>query len=224
MENLIWMKNIVKKYNQGKENELTILKGISLNINKGEFVSIVGESGSGKSTLMNIMGALDTATSGTYYFEGVDVNDLKEAELTAMRNKKIGFVYQHFNLIPRMSAKANVEIPMMYSGMSRTDRTRRSMELLKLVGMDKRADHTSNELSGGQKQRIAIARALSNNPSIIFADEPTGALDIETTRMIMDLFHMLHKERGVTIVLITHSKEVAAESGRIITIADGQIV
>ena len=173
---------------------------------------------------MNMMGILDKPTSGTYLFEGKNTTTMTDMELINMRNQKIGYVFQNFNLIPRMSAKDNVEIPMMYAGMSRPERSKRSIELLKLVGMHERAEHMPNELSGGQKQRIAIARALGNNPSIIFADEPTGALDTKTGRMIMDLFHKLHEERGVTIVFITHLDSLAYETDRVLTISDGNII
>ena len=223
-EVIIEMNDITKSYNIGQENEIQILKGISLKVRKGEFLSIIGQSGSGKSTLMNMMGILDKPTSGTYLFEGKNTTTMTDMELINMRNQKIGYVFQNFNLIPQMSAKDNVEIPMMYAGMSRPERSKRSIELLKLVGMHERAEHMPNELSGGQKQRIAIARALGNNPSIIFADEPTGALDTKTGRMIMDLFHKLHEERGVTIVFITHLDSLAYETDRVLTISDGNII
>ncbi|MEE1057567.1 MAG: ABC transporter ATP-binding protein [Acutalibacteraceae bacterium] len=224
MEEIIKMNNIVKKYYIDTPNELEILKGVSFSVQQREFVSIVGESGSGKSTLMNIIGALDRPTSGEYLFEGKDIGSVNDRELSRIRNEKIGFVFQNFNLIPRMTAQKNVEIPMMYAGISRAERTKRAKELLELVGMEKRSNHQPNELSGGQKQRVAIARSLVNNPSILLADEPTGALDSQTGHMIMDLFHRLHKEHGMTIVLITHSQELAKETERIVTISDGMII
>lgn len=223
-KNLISMRNIIKRYYIGKPNELQILNGISLDINDGEFVSIVGQSGSGKSTLMNIIGALDRPTEGTYLLNGIDVSTLDDAELSRIRNKEIGFVFQTFNLISKTNAIKNIETPMMYSGMPRKKRLERTMELLEMVGMSDRAEHNPNELSGGQKQRIAIARAMANRPSILLADEPTGALDSKTGRMIMDLFHKLHREEHKTIVLITHSTELAQETQRIITISDGSII
>ncbi len=218
------MKNIIKRYYIGKPNELQILNGISLDVHEGEFVSIVGQSGSGKSTLMNIIGALDRPTEGTYLLNGVDISTLDDTELSRIRNKEIGFVFQTFNLISRTDAIKNVEMPMMYAGVPRKQRLERTMELLEIVGMSERAYHQPNELSGGQKQRVAIARAMANKPSLLLADEPTGALDTKTGRMIMDLFHKLHQEEGTTIVLITHSPELAEETQRMITISDGSII
>lgn len=226
MENktVIDLKNIIKKYYLGQPNELEILHGINLKVNEGEFVAIVGESGSGKSTLMNMIGALDRPTDGEYLLDGEDISSLSDAELSEIRNKKIGFVFQNFCLIPRTSALKNVEVPMMYAGVPRKERVKRAMEMLEMVGMDDRASHKPNELSGGQNQRVAIARAMVNNPSIILADEPTGALDSKTGRLVMDIFHKLHKEQHKTIVLITHSQELAKETERIITISDGNII
>ena len=221
---LIEMKGIIKKYYIGEPNELQILQGISLNIYEGEFVAIVGESGSGKSTLMNIIGALDKPTEGSYILDGIDVQNASEKEMNNIRNQKIGFVFQNFNLIGRNSALKNVELPMLYSGVNSKKRTERAMELLEKVGMADRYKHKPNELSGGQKQRVAIARSLANDPSIILADEPTGALDSETSRIVMDIFHELNKTQKKTIILITHSKELAEECHRIITIKDGAIV
>lgn len=221
---LIEMKDIIKKYYIGEPNELQILQGISLNIYEGEFVAIVGESGSGKSTLMNIIGALDKPTEGSYILDGIDVQNASEKEMNNIRNQKIGFVFQNFNLIGRNSALKNVELPMLYSGVNSKKRTERAMELLEKVGMADRYKHKPNELSGGQKQRVAIARSLANDPSIILADEPTGALDSETSRIVMDIFHDLNKTQKKTIILITHSKELAEEYPRIITIKDGAIV
>jgi len=221
---VIHMRDIVKTYYIGQPNELEILHGISLTVHTGEFVAIVGESGSGKSTLMNVIGALDRPTSGTYALDGEEVDTLDDAALSRIRNKKIGFVFQSFNLIPRVSALENVEVPLLYAGVPAKERRERAMELLSMVGMQDRADHQPNELSGGQNQRVAIARAMANDPAILLADEPTGALDSETSHLVMDLFHQLHEERGKTIVLITHSKELAAETERIVTLSDGRIV
>lgn len=220
---IIELKQIIKKYYIGQPNELQILNGIDLTVNQGEFISIVGESGSGKSTLMNIIGALDRPTSGRYLLEGMDISQMKDVQLSQVRNNRIGFVFQNFCLIPRTSALKNVEIPMMYAGLSRRERRERAEELLEIVGMKDRMRHKPNELSGGQNQRVAIARAMSNNPSIILADEPTGALDSKTGHLVMDLFHQLHQENHKTIVLITHSPELAKETQRIVTISDGSI-
>lgn len=221
---VIDMKDIIKKYYVGQPNELQILNGMTLQIFQGEFVSIVGESGSGKSTLMNIIGLLDKQTSGEYSLDGLDVKKIKDTQMSSIRNQKIGFVFQTFNLIPRTSALKNVELPMLYAGIKKSERTKRAKELLKMVGMEERMNHQPNELSGGQKQRVAIARAMANNPSIILADEPTGALDSKTGHMVMDIFHKLHEEQHKTIVLITHSQELAKETQRIVTISDGNII
>lgn len=218
------MKQIVKRYYENQPNELEILHGIDLQVYEGEFVAIVGESGSGKSTLMNMIGALDRPTEGTYILDGEDMGKIPDEKLSEIRNKKIGFVFQNFCLIPRTSAVRNVEVPMMYAGLSRKARRERAMELLEMVGMTERASHKPNELSGGQNQRVAIARAMVNDPAIILADEPTGALDSKTGHLVMDIFHKLHKEQHKTIVLITHSPELAKETERIITIKDGMIV
>lgn len=220
---IIECKNIVKRFYIGQPNELEILHGLDLTVNMGEFVSIVGESGSGKSTLMNILGALDRPTEGTYLLDGVDVGAGKDKQLSEIRNRQIGFVFQTYNLIARTTALSNVELPLLYAGVPKAERTRKAKELLELVGMQERMTHRPDELSGGQKQRVAIARAMANNPSIILADEPTGALDSKTGRVIMDIFHKLHEEQGKTIVLITHSGELANETERIITLRDGEI-
>ena len=218
---LIRMRGIVKRFYIGQPNELEILHGIDLDVKEGEFVSIVGASGSGKSTLMNMIGVLDRPTEGTYWLDGTDVQDALDDELSQIRNRKIGFVFQNFNLISRTNARKNVELPMMYAGIPQKKRTQRAEELLDLVGMADRMDHQPNELSGGQKQRVAIARAMANDPAIILADEPTGALDSKTGRMVMDLFHRLNREQGKTIVLITHNQELAAETSRVLTMRDG---
>lgn len=221
---MIHLENIVKRFYENQENELEILHGINLDIHEGEFVSIVGESGSGKTTLMNIIGILDRPTEGNYILDGISIADAKDRELSHIRNQKIGFVFQTYNLISRTTALKNVELPMLYAGVTKKERKERAQHYLEMMGMADRMTHKPDELSGGQKQRVAIARALSNNPSIILADEPTGALDSETGRNIMDIFHRLNYEQGKTIVLITHSKELAAETGRIVTIQDGQII
>ena len=221
---IIDMKNIIKRYFIGQPNELEVLQGINLDVYEGEFVAIVGQSGSGKSTLMNIIGALDRPTSGEYILDEVDVIKAKDSELSGIRNKKIGFVFQTYNLISKTTALRNVEMPMLYVGIGRKERQKRAEELMELVGMGDRMKHLPEELSGGQKQRVAIARAMANDPAIILADEPTGALDSETGRLVMDIFHKLHKEQGKTIVLITHSPELAEETERLITIKDGEIV
>ena len=222
--NIIEMKNIVKSFYIGTPNQLNILKNIDITIKEGEFVAIVGASGSGKSTLMNIIGALDRQTSGTYVLDDSNVEEVSDNGLSEIRNKKIGFVFQTFNLIPRSTALKNVELPMLYAGLSGKERLDRAENLLKLVGMEDRMEHVPNELSGGQKQRVAIARALANEPSIILADEPTGALDSATGRLVMDLFHKVHELEGKTIIFITHNYELAAETERIITLKDGKIV
>ena len=221
---LIEMKEIIKAYNIGLESEIEILHGIDLKIYEGESVAIVGESGSGKSTLMNIIGVLDKQTKGEYYLDGIDIKNAHEAEMNVIRNKKIGFVFQNFNLIGRTSALRNVELPMLYAGVPAEERTKRAKELLSKVGMESRMNHMPNELSGGQKQRVAIARSLVNNPAIILADEPTGALDSETSTMVMNIFNDLNKNQGKTIILITHSKEIAEQCPRIVTIKDGKII
>jgi len=221
---LIDMHGIIKRYYVGQPNELEILHGIDLQVYEGEFVSIVGESGSGKSTLMNIIGGLDRPTEGTYSLNDVDMCSAKDNEMSRIRNREIGFVFQTYNLIGRQTAQKNVELPMLYAGISAKERSKRAEELLKMVKMSERAKHQPNELSGGQKQRIAIARALANNPAIILADEPTGALDSETSRTVMDLFKELNTNLGKTVVLITHNRKLAEETGRILTLMDGRII
>lgn len=218
------LKGIVKKFYIGTPNELAALNGVDLTVREGEFVAIVGASGSGKSTLMNIIGALDRPTEGSYRLEDVDVVAAKDAELSKIRNQKIGFVFQTYNLIARTDAIRNVEMPMLYAGVPAARRAERAKELLSMVGMGDRMRHLPEELSGGQKQRVAIARAMANDPSIILADEPTGALDSVTGRKVMDLFHRLHEEQGKTVVLITHSLELAEETERIVTIKDGVVI
>lgn len=217
----IEMRGIYKRFYIGEPNELEILHGIDLDVYEGEFVSIVGASGSGKSTLMNLIGALDRPTEGSYVLDGTVIEDADDAELSEIRNRKIGFVFQNFNLIGRMNALRNVELPMLYAGLSQRLRTQRAKELLDMVGMSERIYHQPNELSGGQKQRVAIARAMANDPAVILADEPTGALDSKTGQMVMDLFRMLNEQQGKTIVLITHNLELASQTQRILTMRDG---
>ena len=221
---IIHLENIIKRFYVGQPNELEILHGINLSVYDGEFTSVVGASGSGKSTLMNIIGALDKPTEGQYTLDGVDVIAAKDEELSTIRNRKIGFVFQTYNLISRTTAIKNVEMPMLYKGMGRRERKERAEYLLEMVGMKERMTHTPDELSGGQKQRVAIARAMACDPAIILADEPTGALDSKTGRTVMDIFHKLNEESKKTIVLITHAPDLAEETGRIITLSDGNIV
>ncbi len=220
---IIQMRKIYKRFYIGQPNELEILHGIDLDVMPGEFLSIVGPSGSGKSTLMNLIGVLDRPTEGSYVLDGVTVSQAKDDQLSAIRNKSIGFVFQNFNLIARTNAQKNVELPMMYAGVSAVKRAQRAKELLAMVDMADRMNHQPNELSGGQKQRVAIARAMANDPAIILADEPTGALDSKTGRMVMDLFHRLNREQGKTIILITHNRELALETDRYVTMQDGRL-
>ncbi len=224
MSEIIRLENIIKRFYIGQPNELEILHGINLTVNEGEFVSIVGPSGSGKSTLMNLIGVLDRPTSGSYHLDGIDVDRAKDNELSDIRNRKIGFVFQTYNLIAKTNAIKNVELPMLYAGVSSRERHRRAKELMEMVEMSDRTKHLPEELSGGQKQRVAIARAMANNPAIILADEPTGALDSKTGRLVMDLFHKLNDEKGKTIILITHSQELADETDRIVSLRDGNVV
>ncbi len=224
LEKIIDMKDIVKRFYIGLPNELEILHGIDLQVMEGEFVSIVGTSGSGKSTLMNINGLLDRPTTGNYFLSGADVDTASDFELSQIRDKKIGFVFQNFNLIPRLSALKNVELPMLYNKVPPKERRERALELLRLVEMDTRANHNPNELSGGQKQRVAIARSMANDPDLILADELTGALDTKTGNTVMEIFHRLNKEQKKTFVLITHNMEVAQETKRIVTMSDGSFI
>ncbi len=218
---LIKMQDIWRTYEMGIE-QVHALRGVSLEVKKGEYVAIVGPSGSGKSTLMNIIGCLDTPTKGKYWLNGKLVSEMNDDQLAKIRNKEIGFVFQMFNLLPRATALHNVELPLIYAGVPASKRHEIAMKALEAVELSDRANHRPNELSGGQRQRVAIARALVNNPSILLADEPTGALDSKTSIEIMELFEKLHSE-GNTIIIVTHERDIAARAHRIITIRDGMI-
>ncbi len=221
-DKIIDLKNISKIYQMG-ETEVHALRNIDLDIHQGEYVALMGPSGSGKSTLMNIIGALDTPTSGTYYLKGSNVSEMEDDELAEIRNKEIGFVFQTFNLLPKLTALENVALPLVYAGIPKKERMQRAEEALKSVGLGDRLDHKPNQLSGGQRQRVAIARALVNNPSLILADEPTGNLDSKSSEEIMRLFDRLHAE-GNTIILVTHEPDIAEHSKRLIKLFDGKIV
>ena len=218
---MLKLKDIHKSYQQGSQ-EFPILKGIDLHVKEGDFLAIMGPSGSGKSTLMNIIGCLDKASSGTYHIEGTDVSELSDNQLSDLRNQKIGFVFQNFNLMPKLTACQNVELPLTYMKIPKKDRRERALEMLRLVGLEERSDFKPMELSGGQKQRVAIARALVTNPSFILGDEPTGALDTKTSVQIMDLFKQFNDE-GKTIVIITHEPEVAQLCKQTVILRDGNI-
>jgi putative ABC transport system ATP-binding protein len=220
---LIEAKGIKKVYRTG-DIDLCALCDVSLTINKGDFVAVMGQSGSGKSTFMNILGCFDKPTSGTYLLEGIDVGGLDRDALAAIRNKKIGFVFQGFNLLPRTSALENVELPMLYDGLSARERRQKAMSALKSVGLEGREGHHPNQLSGGQQQRVAIARALVNNAPIILADEPTGNLDTKTSAEIMELFVKLNTQSDITIILVTHENDISEYSRRVIRFLDGRVV
>ena len=220
---LIESRNLTKVYSLG-DVEVRALDGISTTIEKGEFVAIMGQSGSGKSTFMNVLGCLDTPTDGHYLLDGVDTAGLSRDELAEIRNKKLGFVFQGFNLLSRTSALENVELPLLYNGSSVTERRERAITALKSVGLEGREGHHPNQLSGGQQQRVAIARALVNDAPIILADEPTGNLDTKTSVEIMELFVRLNRDSGITVILVTHESDIAAFSKRIIRFSDGHIV
>ena len=222
MSHLIDIQDIYKIYNPG-ENEVHALDGVTLKIDRGEFIAIVGQSGSGKSTLMNMLGLLDVCTSGTYLLDGVDVSTMNDDQLSDIRNQEIGFIFQGFNLIPSLTAQANVELPLVYRGVKAQKRHELSLEALKRVGLEKRVNHLPSQMSGGQQQRVAIARAVAARPPIILADEPTGNLDSHSGKDVMTILHELHKE-GRTIILITHDNSIAGEADRVIRIQDGKVI
>ena len=220
---LIDIRNLYKIYNEGKESEVRALDGVSLQIDKGEFVAIVGQSGSGKSTLMNVLGCLDIPTYGEYYLEGTDVTALSDKQLAHIRNKEIGFIFQGYNLIQELDALENVTLPLIYRGVSIFDREDLAMEALAKVGMDSRAHHRPSEMSGGQQQRVAIARAIATKPPTIMADEPTGALDSKTGRHVLEILRDLYRG-GTTVILITHDDGIAATARRVVRLSDGKII
>ncbi len=220
---IIEAQEITKVYSLG-DIDVNALRGVSLTIQKGEFVAVMGPSGSGKSTFMNILGCLDKPTNGKYFLEDIDIGDLDRDELAGIRNKKIGFIFQVFNLLPRTSAIENVELPMLYDGISVKERRQRAIAVLKSVGLEGRENHHPNQLSGGQQQRVAIARALVNDAPMILADEPTGNLDSKTSAEIMEIFVKLNTESNITIILVTHENDIAAYSRRIIKFLDGRII
>lgn len=222
MSHLIELKNAYKIYNPG-ENEVRALDGVDLCIDRGDFVAIVGQSGSGKSTLMNMLGLLDVVTSGTYILDGKDIKDMDDDELSTIRNQEIGFIFQGFNLIPSLTAKGNVELPLIYRGMKQEERDRLSTESLSRVGLENRMDHLPSEMSGGQQQRVAIARAVAAKPPVILADEPTGNLDSASGKEVMRIINELWAE-GRTIILITHDDKIAEKAHRVIRISDGKII
>jgi putative ABC transport system ATP-binding protein len=224
MPTVIGVRSLVKTYVVG-EMEVRALRGVNLDVERGEFIAVTGPSGSGKSTFMHIVGCLDRPTSGQYFLDGQDVSRMSKDALAAVRNSKIGFVFQGFNLLSRTSALDNVELPLLYgSGLKAAERHKRAMDVLAAVGLANRADHHPNQLSGGQQQRVAIARALINTPSILLADEPTGNLDTRTSIEVMDIFQRLNRERGITVVLITHEMDIAEYGNRIVTFRDGLVV
>jgi putative ABC transport system ATP-binding protein len=223
MTAVIELRDVSRTYRISEDVIVHALQGVSVSIERGEYVAIMGSSGSGKSTLMHIAGCLDSPTGGRYLLDGVDVRDIDEDDLSDLRNRKIGFVFQSFNLVPRTSALANVELPLTYAGLGRADRRRRAREALFAVGMEARLDHLPSELSGGQQQRVAVARAIGTNPSLLLADEPTGNRDSHSTAEVLELFAELNDD-GRTVVLITHEPDVAARARRVIRLADGTIV
>ena len=220
-DEILLMKGIVKSYQMGDELQI-VLKGVDFSVRRGEFIAILGPSGSGKSTLMNIIGCLDVPNEGEYYLSGNRIANMEEKELARIRNKEIGFVFQQFQLLPKLSALQNVELPLVYSRLKPADRQKRALEMLERVDLSNKIVNRPNQLSGGQQQRVAIARALSNNPTILLADEPTGALDQNTGRQVIELFKELHRE-GRTIIMITHDENIAKNAGRIVKILDGNL-
>ena len=223
MAKLIELRDVYKIYGEGLESEVRALDGVSLDIEKGEFVAVVGQSGSGKSTMMNVLGCLDIPTRGTYRLDGVDVRELSDKELSRIRNKQIGFIFQQYNLIQNLTVLENVELPLIYQGIDPIDRRELAMQALARVGLADRAKHKPTQMSGGQQQRVAIARAISTRPPIIMADEPTGALDSRTGHEVLGFLRQLNKE-GSTVILITHDNGIAATARRIVRIADGKII
>lgn len=223
MAKLIELRDVYKIYGEGLESEVRALDGVSLDIEKGEFVAVVGQSGSGKSTMMNVLGCLDIPTRGTYRLDGVDVRELSDKELSRIRNKQIGFIFQQYNLIQNLTVLENVELPLIYQGIDPIDRRELAIQALKRVGLADRAKHKPTQMSGGQQQRVAIARAISTRPPIIMADEPTGALDSRTGHEVLGFLQQLNKE-GSTVILITHDNGIAATARRIVRIADGKII
>ena len=222
-KHLIELRNVYKIYAEGRESEVRALDGVSLTIDRGEFVAIVGQSGSGKSTCMNIIGCLDVPTYGTYRLNGRDVGKMNRDELADVRNEMLGFIFQQYNLLPRLNLMENVEVPLIYANISRAERHRMAQEVLEKVGLGDKLKNLPNQLSGGQQQRVSIARALVRNPAIILADEPTGALDSHTGREVIGMLQQLHRE-GHTVVLITHDNSIAVQAERIIRLEDGQVV
>lgn len=223
MEELLRIENISKIYRVGPY-EVKALDDISLSISKGEFLAVMGASGSGKTTLMNILGCLDRPSLGEYFLEGINIREVKDDRLSEIRNKYVGFVFQSFNLVSRTSAFKNIELPMIYAGLDKEARQKKTLELLQEVGLEDRGHHMPNELSGGQKQRVAIARALANNPSMLLADEPTGNLDSQSSTEIMEIFKKLNQERGTSVILVTHEHSIATYAHRIIKFLDGRII
>lgn len=219
---MIEMNEVSKVYKRGEE-QLTVLKGVNLSVEEGDFVAIIGPSGSGKSTLMNMIGMLDIPSNGTYILDGVNTSGMSDNQMAELRNLKIGFIFQQFNLLPRLNAIENVELPMIYAGYSKSERRERAQDMLELLGMGQRGHHKPSELSGGQQQRVAIARALAMSPALLLADEPTGALDSKTGKEVLELMMQLN-EKGNTIVLITHDHHIAEHTKRIVSLRDGEIV
>jgi putative ABC transport system ATP-binding protein len=220
---VIELRDVSRVYQVSEDIVVRALQHVTLRIERGEYVAIMGSSGSGKSTLMHILGCLDSPTSGSFLLDGADVRDISEDDLSDLRNHKIGFVFQSFNLVPRTSAIANVELPLTYAGLSRADRRRRAQDALLAVGMGRRFDHLPSELSGGQQQRVAVARAIVTNPSLVLADEPTGNLDSHSTHEVLEIFGGLN-DQGRTVVLITHEEDIAAQARRVIRLADGEVI